>query len=111
VHDNNVATHVYRIAEEAVANAVQHGEATDIRVTLEETKDCVKLTVRDNGKGLPKDFSENGGLGIHVMRYRARMIGGSIELRRETPRGTTFSCCFQKRGQAVSIPRGKSGER
>lgn len=98
VHDNNVATHVYRIAEEAVANAVQHGEATEIRLTMDETKDCVTLTVRDNGKGLPKDFSEDGGLGLHMMRYRARMIGGAVELRRDPSRGTIMSCSFQKRG-------------
>ena len=111
VHDNNVATHVYRIAEEAVANAVQHGEATEIRVALEETKDCVKLTVRDNGHGLPKDFSEEGGLGLHVMRYRARMICGSVELRRDAPRGTILSCCFQKRGLTTPTARGKNGDR
>lgn len=111
VHDNNVATHVYRIAEEAVANAVQHGEATEVRVSLEETKDCVKLTVRDNGRGLPKDFSEDGGLGLHVMRYRARMICGSVELKRDTPKGTVLSCCFQKRGLAQPSPRGSNGTR
>lgn len=108
LHDNNVATHVYRIAEEAVANALQHGDATDIRLTLAETKDCVTLTVRDNGRGLPKNFLEDGGLGLHMMRYRARMIGGSVELRRDTPRGTVLSCSFQKR--AVPSQREKTAE-
>ena len=97
IHDNNVATDVYRIAEEAVVNALQHGEATEISIALSETKDCVTLTVRDNGRGLPTKFSEDGGLGLHMMRYRARIIGGSVELRRNLPRGVTVSCSFQKR--------------
>jgi signal transduction histidine kinase len=103
IHDNNVATNVYRIAEEAIANALQHGEATEIDLALSETKDCVTLSVRDNGRGLPANFAEDGGLGLHMMRYRARMIGGSVELRRNPAaagRGATIVCHFQKRAAA-----------
>jgi two-component system, LuxR family, sensor kinase FixL len=89
---------VYRIAEEAVDNALEHGAATQIMIALNETKDGATLTVHDNGSGLPKDFSEDGGLGLHMMRYRARMIGGSVELKRNTPRGAVVTCTFQKRG-------------
>lgn len=101
IHDNHVATNVYRIAEEAIANALQHGAATEITITLSETRDGVTLTVRDNGRGLPPKFTENGGLGLHMMRYRARTIGGSIELRRNAGRGVTVSCHFQKRSVGV----------
>jgi signal transduction histidine kinase len=101
IHDNNVATNVYRIAEEAITNALQHGEATEITISLSETKDGATLTVRDNGRGLPPKFAENGGLGLHMMRYRARIIGGSTELRRNTGRGVTVSCNFQKRSVEV----------
>jgi signal transduction histidine kinase len=96
IHDNNVATQAYRIAEEAVTNAMQHGEPTEITIALRETKDCVILTVRDNGKGLPKNFANSARLGIHMMRYRARMIGGSVEFKSENPRGTLVTCRFQK---------------
>lgn len=96
IHDNNVATNVYRIAEEAIANALRHGEATEIAISLGETKEGATLTVRDNGRGLPLKF-ENGGLGLHIMRYRARMVGGSMELRRNPGRGVTMICHFQKR--------------
>jgi len=109
IHDNNVATNVYRIAEEAIANALQHGEATTIDLMLSETKDCVTLSVRDNGRGLPANFAEDGGLGLHMMRYRARMIGGSLELRRNPAAaggGATVVCNFQKRAAA---PLAKSG--
>jgi signal transduction histidine kinase len=93
---------VYRIAEEAVLNALTHGEPEEISIALSETKDGAVLMVRDNGAGLPKSFSE-GGLGLHMMRYRARMIRGSLELRRNTPRGAVMICTFQKR--AESPPR------
>ena len=101
IHDGNVATNVYRIAEEAIANALQHGEATEITFSLSETMDGATLTVRDNGRGLPPKFVEDGGLGLHMMRYRARIIGGSVELRRNTGRGVTVSCTFQKRSVAA----------
>lgn len=97
IHDNTVATNVYRVAEEAVANALQHGEAMEIGLSLDETKDCVTLTVRDNGRGLPANWSEHGGLGLAMMRYRARIVGGALELRRNVPCGTIVSCSFQKR--------------
>ena len=112
IHDNNVATNVYRIAEEAIANALEHGEATEIHLALNETKEHVTLTVRDNGRGLPANSADRGGLGLHMMRYRARMIGGSLELRR-TPaaagRGTTVICHFQKRATAP-LPKSAARE-
>jgi signal transduction histidine kinase len=101
IHDNNVATNVYRIAEEAIANALQHGAATEIIISLSETKEGATLAVRDNGRGLPPKPADNGGLGLHMMRYRARIIGGSTELRRNTGRGVTVSCNFQKRSADV----------
>jgi signal transduction histidine kinase len=103
IHDNNVATNVYRIAEEAISNALKHGEAKHIWITMSETKDCVTLTVRDNGRGFPLKFSENDGLGLHMMRYRARMIGGSVEMRRNLNGGTTMTSTFQKRPVPILV--------
>jgi two-component system CheB/CheR fusion protein len=97
VHDTNVATHVFRIAEEAVSNALRHGRATEITMALSDTRDGTVLVVRDNGAGFTRNLSEDDGVGLHMMRYRARMIRGSIELRRNTPRGTVMTCTFQKR--------------
>jgi signal transduction histidine kinase len=96
IHDNNVATNAYRIAEEAISNALKHGDASHLWITLAETKECTTLTVRDNGKGLPARVSVETGLGVHMMRYRARMIGGSLELRRNLNGGTTVTATFQK---------------
>ncbi len=97
IHDQTVATNAYRIAEEAIANALRHAEAREIRIALSEDKEGATLSVRDDGRGLPKNFSEGEGLGLHMMRYRARMIGGTSELRRNPRRGLTVVCTFKKR--------------
>lgn len=97
IHDNNVATHVYRIAEEAVTNALVHGAARRITISLSELNNLVTLVVRDDGRGLSQPAKE-AGFGVHMMRYRARMIGGSVELRRNTSSGATLTCTFQKHG-------------
>ncbi len=110
IHDVNVATNVYRIVEEAVSNAVNHGKPRQITISLMETKDSVNVSVRDNGKGLPAQFADRAGLGLHMMRYRARMIGGALEFRRNTPKGTVVSCNFQKRPVTVLAGRARRGD-
>ena len=94
IHDNNTATNLYRIAAEAVGAAVEEGQARRIQIGLVEDGTRVTLTVRDNGTPLRQRAST--GLGAHIMRYYARMIGGTLEWRREAPRGVSLICSFQK---------------
>jgi signal transduction histidine kinase len=98
IHDNNVATNLFRIAEQAVDFAAAQGEAQKVQITLSESKDRVTLSVRDNGKPLPE--RPRDGLSAHMMRYHARIIGGLLEWRTETPNGATMLCCFRKRPSA-----------
>ena len=107
IHDNAVATNVYRIAEEAVANALEHGDATEIVISLSETKECAALIVRDNGRGLPEKLPKADGLGLHMMRYRARMVGGALELQSNPAGGMIVSCSFQKRASHPAISRSR----
>jgi signal transduction histidine kinase len=73
--DSAAATHLFRIAQEAVSNALRHGRATAIRITLRGEPGAVTMEVRDNGAG----FSPGeGGLGIRLMRDRAARIGGEL---------------------------------
>lgn len=97
VRDNNVATHAYRIAEEAVCNAVKHGEPTEILISVREARGNITLKIEDNGTGLPDGFFENGWLGLRIMRYRAQMIHGSVRLRRNPSRGAAVVCTFKKK--------------
>jgi signal transduction histidine kinase len=100
IHDNNTATNLFRIAEEAVSAAIAQGDAKRVQISLAESGNLVTLTVRDNGQPW-KDRAADG-LGPHLIRYHARMIGGTLEWRNVSPRGVVFSCSFQKHVRARS---------
>ena len=97
ITDVNVATHLYHIAQEAVNNAIKHARATELIVSLGRPKGVGILEVEDNGIGLPDERQGHAGLGLHIMSYRANMIGGSLELRRGVHGGTVVSCRFPLR--------------
>ncbi|HTK40318.1 MAG TPA: PAS domain S-box protein [Gemmatimonadales bacterium] len=97
ITDVNVATHLYHIAQEAVNNAIKHARATELIVSLGRPKGVGMLEVEDNGIGLPDERQGHAGLGLHIMSYRANMIGGSLELRRGVHGGTVVSCRFPLR--------------
>ena len=77
--DRERAVHLYRIAQEAITNAVKHGEPSRITVGLAEQDGRIVLTVEDDGNGLP-DPIERRGLGLRIMEHRARTIGGALTL-------------------------------
>jgi signal transduction histidine kinase len=89
------ATHLFHIAQEAVSNAIKHGRATRIVVALSALDDSGRLAIEDNGVGIPRMPTSRSGMGLHIMGYRASMIGGSLEVSRE-PRGTgtLVDCSF-----------------
>lgn len=92
VGDNAVATHLYRIAQEAVSNAVKHSHASSILVQLKGEENRIELKVSDNGKGIPNPLPSGGGLGLHTMNYRAQAIGGTLRIERGPGQGTTIAC-------------------
>ena len=97
ITDVNVATHLYHIAQEAVNNAIKHARATELIVSLGRPKGVGMLEVEDDGIGLPHVRQGHSGLGLHIMSYRANMIGGSLELRTGAHGGTVVSCRFPLR--------------
>ncbi|MFO1520032.1 MAG: ATP-binding protein, partial [bacterium] len=92
ITDNNVATHLYRIAQEAVNNAVRHGQAKNVEVELIQGESRITLIVRDDGKGISSEKKKTRGIGMHIMRYRARMIEGDLEFSDNGERGTRLVC-------------------
>jgi PAS domain S-box-containing protein len=94
VPDDSTATHLYHIAQEAVNNAVKHGRATRIIVSLGAANNKLALTVRDDGVGFAPQPGTNPGMGLNIMNYRAKMIGGSLEVRRCSQTGTIVTCLF-----------------
>ena len=86
--------HLFRIAQEAVNNAISHGQANRIEISLSCKDGKGLLHVRDDGVGLPVEARNPDGVGLHTMAYRARLIGGSFEVRRLPRRGTAVTCTF-----------------
>jgi signal transduction histidine kinase len=80
VSDNKVATHLYRIAQEAISNAVKHGKARTVVVDLAVKGDEICLTIRDDGIGLADSRTNPQGMGLRTMDYRARVIGGTLSV-------------------------------
>ncbi len=91
VRDEAVALNLYRIAQEAVTNAIKNGKATRIIIKLLRTRRDLVLSVQDNGKGFSEKRPRRG-MGIHIMKYRADVIGGKFVIESADSRGTVVSC-------------------
>jgi signal transduction histidine kinase len=104
-YDAATATHLYRITQEAVNNAVRHAKATTVHVQLDTNGRNDMLTIRDNGRGFPRSIGN--GLGLQTMAYRARMIGGTLAIERAGGSGTTVRCVFH----AGQCSKAADGER
>jgi signal transduction histidine kinase len=99
--NEQTATHLYRIAQEAVHNATKHGKARNILVCLDAADESISLRVSDDGLGISESYSE--GTGLTVMRYRARSIGGELTVKRRNSTGTTVSCTARTNFQGNEI--------
>jgi PAS domain S-box-containing protein len=94
IHDAPMATHLYHIAQEAVNNAIKHGRAKNILIHLFASERQGTLIIKDDGVGIERPSTPQTGVGLHIMNYRAGMIGGNLEIHREQPRGTAVTCRF-----------------
>jgi PAS domain S-box-containing protein len=90
--DATQAIHLYRIAQEGVSNAVKHGAATKVAVHLASTETHIRLRVADNGTGFAEDWDAEGGLGVRIMQFRARLIGGNLEISDIPDKGAVITC-------------------
>jgi signal transduction histidine kinase len=84
--------HIYRIAQEAISNAIRHGHAKNILVRLERTNKIASLTITDDGTGLVETGRAPKGMGLRIMNYRANMIGGTFNIERRPAGGTRVNC-------------------
>ena len=91
IEDADMATHLFRIAQEAISNAIRHGRAQHVRISLTHEAGSVALRVMDDGCGLPDILPPNRGMGLHIMQHRAAMIGARFSIRREG-KGTLVAC-------------------
>jgi hypothetical protein len=109
IEDNIVATHLFRIAQEAVTNAIKHGKPGHIEICLSKTTERIMLGVRDDGSGIPARKRKHAGMGLRIMRYRAGMVGGSLAVQKEATGGTTVACTVHLGGDDGRPHRPKPG--
>jgi signal transduction histidine kinase len=89
---NGKATHLYRIAQEAIHNAAKHGKAHRIDIRLSANTSATSLSIADDGIGFRKNGSETDGVGISIMRYRANIMDGEFAIEAGIDGGTIVSC-------------------
>ena len=96
INDSIVATHLYRIAQEAVNNALKHSKAKEIQISLSTASGSIRMSIEDDGCGIAAEGSTSRGLGLNLMKYRARLIGASLHVHSEPGDGVEIICTFQK---------------
>lgn len=94
VLENGVAAHLYYIAQEAVLNAVKHGKASRVTLSLKHAGGRYELIIQDNGSGFGTGNGNSKGMGVRIMHYRARTIGATLDLKSAPGAGTCISCVF-----------------
>ncbi|MDZ4699025.1 MAG: response regulator [Rhodothermales bacterium] len=90
--DETVATHLYRICQEAVNNAIKHSGATHVNIELNQDGHQLLLAVRDNGAGIASTTPVDGGMGLRIMEFRAQMINATLNIRPRVQGGTLVLC-------------------
>ena len=93
-YDDSTPTHLYRIIQEALNNAVKHASASEIRVSLRTTAQQGALKIIDDGCGIPEQNGRSSGIGLRIMKHRCRLFGGEFSAKAMNPRGTLVSCQF-----------------
>ncbi len=90
--DANAVSQLYKIAQEAVTNAIKHGKAKKVGINLSNGSDRVVLTVHNDGKPFPDLSSRSTGMGLRIMNYRASLIGATLEVKGTGGKGTRVTC-------------------
>lgn len=103
IHAPTVAMNLYRIAQEAVSNAVNHGAAKEIGITLEETETGVRLAISDDGCGLSPLPSGHKGMGLRIMGDRAKIVGGELSISGNARGGTDVVCTIDRQALAFGV--------
>lgn len=89
IYNSQIAINMYYIVRESVNNAIKHGKAAEIEITYSSNADTIFLLINDNGTGFDIARNESAGMGLSLIKYRARAIGGSVEIKSEPGSGTS----------------------
>ncbi len=94
INNDSAVTHLYRIAQEAVTNAVKHAAPGHINVYLNRKNDGVEMIIKDDGTGMPELSGRTNGLGLQIIKYRANIIGALLEIKTDPEGGTVVTCAY-----------------
>ncbi len=98
IDDAEVATHLYRITQEAITNAIKHGQTKNIQIELTHERDKTVLKVKNDGLDFPEEFEARGtGMGLQIMDHRADIIGASLDVHKAVDGGTILTCSFSNK--------------
>jgi PAS domain S-box-containing protein len=92
--DPSVMIQFYKIAQEAVTNAIKHGKADRVTISLAGGQEKLSLTIQNNGLPFPDLHSHSTGMGLRIMNYRANLIGASLDIRAKGAHGTVVLCAL-----------------
>jgi two-component system, LuxR family, sensor kinase FixL len=108
IEDDSVGTQLYRIAQEAISNAVKHGRAKRVQLHLRAPGDRIVLMIKDDGAGFRKASPKHPGMGLRVMQYRAGMIGGTLSIQQDLNGGTSVVCSLRSQTGNVVSPSNRT---
>ncbi len=101
--DPTSLSHLFRIAQEATSNAVKHGNASQVNISMEADDTRLVLKIEDNGSGFSKEWDKQKGLGVRIMQFRSRLIGANLEISTSGMGGAAIVVTLLKVGSAYKI--------
>jgi PAS domain S-box-containing protein len=96
INDSMVETQFHYIVQEAITNSIKHGKAGQITISLRNRRGFVRLDIEDDGSGIPDDVDPLKGMGLRIMQYRAKAIGATIKIGKNSRGGTSISCVWRR---------------
>jgi two-component system sensor histidine kinase UhpB len=93
IYNDDALIHLYRIAQEAITNAARHARPRQIEISFKREHDNIALTIKDDGTGFAQPAHLDG-IGLEIMRFRARRINASLDIRPDNNKGTLVTCIF-----------------
>ncbi|MCF7958024.1 MAG: PhnD/SsuA/transferrin family substrate-binding protein [Phycisphaerae bacterium] len=102
INDAVLSMHLYRIIQESIHNAIKHGKSRNIFVKLVDHDNVLTLSVQDDGVGFCPDQTDHNGMGLHIMKYRARVLKGDLVIRNTSgKKGVTVECSVPHRTEEM----------
>jgi len=95
--ESNVVSQLYKIAQEALTNAIKHGKAKHVQIHLSHASDKLTMTVRNNGEPFPEAIDHSNRMGLRIMQYRAHVVGATVQVKADGAKGTIVTCVMPSR--------------